>query len=224
MTESPTTFFDDIPVALRPVFQLGPLEGYLMLLHFHRSPCLMHLEAALDRSAKPCSDLRTLLERPDWRKQLVGAVGALLRPSVELATATWNAFDGGSWISPQLGVVARQLDPEFERNARARIASRCPVFARLPRGIDAVSRHVMTGPASSVGRSAKAISALMAICRVSPGSRAWLPEHEAARDVQQMLEADVDRGGPLALEWWREATDRLAEKGHRLPFPYAASL
>ncbi len=161
------------------VFERGELRvpGYLPLLHLDpEDECLVVFGRVQRALAAPDSDdgIRALLADPNWRPHLVAAVALSLRGTADGATEQlWAAMDGGSWVTPQLAAVAKSLDPDFESNAKRRIAD-------------------------PTARSSKMLASLVALLVPEP---AWLDEALQREDVQGAMSSDVDNGAGLASRW-----------------------
>lgn len=184
----------------------GPEALYLSLLNL--SPdcqkAIHEIEEALRCSSNPEVEISSLLSDTNWRPQLVGAVAAVLDgPKAVVAQALWRAFDGGSWVSPQLAVCAFYVDRDFSVQAKARIERGCPVsIGAPPRDLqEAVVRHVEAGPAGPQARSAKAMAALLYLCGLRQECESWLGVFEHDPSVRRLLEEDPDRGDEIAKGW-----------------------
>ena len=105
-------------------------------------------------------------------------------------------MDSGSWVSPQLAVVARALDSDFAVNARTRILSGCPITT--PHFNSAVDRHSATGPEGTLERSVKMLSSLVALLEPQPP---WLAEVLRQSNVQSALSSDRDNETSIATGW-----------------------
>jgi uncharacterized protein YjbI with pentapeptide repeats len=100
--------------------------GYLQLMHFTGPLQARAVEGLAWGSRALDAEVQAALRYQGWRPQLVAAAVALLgadrlRQTPLVCRALWDAVDRGSWASPQLVVACRLLDPEFERQARARL-------------------------------------------------------------------------------------------------------
>lgn len=98
------------------VFEEGdlPVPGHLPLLRMcDDDECLVvfgRIKRALNTS-KADHAIRVMLEDRNWRPHLVAAVGLTIRGTQDQnVDLLWAAMDSGSWVSPQLAVVARALD------------------------------------------------------------------------------------------------------------------
>jgi hypothetical protein len=122
--------------ARRPFAPMFERSRYLMLLHPLRSgaadpgvvEALEVADAAASATATLAADLCALLADRNWRGHLVAAAVVVRTrcPDPAVRRALWDAIDRPSWVSPQLAVAANVVDPEFEREARARFATASP--------------------------------------------------------------------------------------------------
>jgi hypothetical protein len=188
-----------------PAFALGelPVPRYLCLLNL-RAPSetlvvIDRIRVGLDDPRRDAA-LHALLGQIDWRPHLVAAVALLLveDPRPFLADL-WSAVRAGSWVSPQLLAVAAVRDPNFLTMAAARETEGFVV--RPPIGLTPAERHSATGPASVPRRSAKELSALVALCDATSQGAAWAAHVRAEPELQRLIAADVDRGGDIATRW-----------------------
>lgn len=177
-------WLDEVPAAFRPFFAERP-RAHLSMLNALPLGVLNGLVTAIRSSADAESSLLALLEK-DWRKELVGAVGALVTPSPRLVAAIWAAFDRGSWVSPQLAAVLRRIDPDFMERAR--------------RGID-------EWPSTS--RDPKGLSALMALGRQLPAPRESWPAGEVDAERSALLDLDRARGDLRSVRYFEEIAAAL---------------
>lgn len=189
----------------QPAFGLGEpsAPGYLCLLHAGDPDetrfVVDRIRVALDGSGRDAA-LHALLRDVNWRPHLVAAVALLLieDPGPFLADL-WAAVRAGSWVTPQLLAVAAVRDPDFLKLAAAREAEGFEV--RPPSGLPPPERHSATGPASGPQRSAKELSAFVALCDATSQGAAWAARVRADPELQRLLAADVDRGGDIATRW-----------------------
>lgn len=62
----------------------------------------------------------TMLDQPDWRQHLVAAVWLVRKPEdEEVIEALWKTIEEGSWVRPQLLVVAKRVSSDFEERVDA---------------------------------------------------------------------------------------------------------
>ena len=97
---------------------LGPGAGA-------EAPIRLVQAAVATREGRDC--VFVLLRDPNWRAQLVGAVAVYLHASRPAIEELWRAFDGGSWVSPQLAAVLSLRDGDFVDGAIVRVRQGCPV-------------------------------------------------------------------------------------------------
>ncbi|MFT3838669.1 MAG: hypothetical protein QM723_16945 [Myxococcaceae bacterium] len=182
-------------------FWEGPAHNSLLDVSADARRNIERLMDLLDACADPLPELQAMLSEVNWRPQLVAAVAMLCcRPEQRPVDALWRAMDDGSWVSPQLAVVASAVDPGFLEQARRRIEARCPISERLS-GIPWEMRHSAAGPGSVVGHSAKLLSSLVAVVGHSAAPPAWFAQQRDDAEVKAMIASDLDRGGFLALDW-----------------------
>jgi hypothetical protein len=99
--------------------------------------------------------------------------------------ALWQAFDAGTWVSPQLAVAAFLRDPRFAEQARTRI-------------VDTFSEY-----------SSKSLAALVALCQLMPATTEWL-EAAFTDEVRRKAAIDSwDRGDEIAVDWLGDIRDAL---------------
>jgi len=213
--------FGPFASAFAPV---GDSTSYLALLDLRGAEVqvvLDRIEQALSTEA-PQPWVYRLLADPDWRPHLVGALAMLLDEGARLEPmALWQAIDAGSWVTPQLVVTASFVDGAFVERACARIRASCPVS--IPEGLSASERHVATGPASALERSAKLLASLSCASSFVPALSTWLEETAAGPSIQDLLDQDVD-DSPLLVKGWRDHLAlQFAQRGRVLKPPAARS-
>lgn len=201
----------------QPAFGLGEpsAPGYLCLLHAGDPD---ETRFVVDRIRVALGDpgrdgaLRSLLGQPNWRPHLVAAVALLLIEDARpFLTDLWSAVRAGSWVSPQLLAVAAVRDPDFLNVAAAREAEGFAV--RPPIALTPAERHSATGPASVAHRSAKELSAFVALCDATSQGAAWAARVRADAELQQMLATDTEQGGELATRWLARVRQVLGSAG-----------
>jgi hypothetical protein len=173
-----------------PAFGSGELTvpGYLCLLNLMApSETLVvidRIRVGLDDPRRDAA-LHALLGQVDWRPHLVAAVALLLvEDSRPFLADLWSAVRAGSWVSPQ--PAARETEG---------------FVVRPPIGLTSAERHSATGPASVPQRSAKELSAFVALCDATSQGAAWAAHVRAEPELQRLIAADVDRGGDIATRW-----------------------
>jgi len=165
-------------------------------------PFLSCIRKAAGGSADPDTEI-TALFQGGWRPELVGGI-AMLTVASTTATlkALWQAIDRGSWVSPQLVVIASLLDPGFVDQAKRRLLTRCPIAQGDRHAMAPTTAHVHHGPDDDRERSAKTFGALLQRLWQHPEDREWLKSRLTLADV--MHEMFHDRGGQdFAREWAR---------------------
>jgi len=185
-----------------PIFDSEP--GYLDLLHLHAPKSNLTVSRVIEcgrLSSDPFLDIGRLLDEANWRPHLVAAVALSVLGYNRVAfTKLWNAFDAGSWVTPQLAVVAYLRDPDFSEQAKVRVRARCPVDASRLTPLSPLERHVAFGPAGAPERSAKAVCALIYLLRVF-GQSDWLTTELASPDLSMLLSGDRDNTSSIAEDW-----------------------
>src|SRR5277367_3696802 len=89
---------------------LGSGPGYLNLLNLDPLRSKLAVSRVIKcchSSSDPFLDIARLLDEGNWRPHLVAAVAlSVLGYDCAAFTKLWAAFDAGSWVTPQLAVVA----------------------------------------------------------------------------------------------------------------------
>jgi hypothetical protein len=193
-----------------PLSESNTVPGYLTLLYIGPGKDqAAEVKAAISSILKCCrnssvvyQDIGRLLDKPDWRPHLVAAVAlATLGYDENAFIKLWNAFDSGSWVSPQLAAVAFLRDPGFAANARVRIKSLCPVNDSRMASMSPLEQHVATGPAGERQRSAKAAASLVNLLRLFPQPPEWLTTELSAPELVTLLSQDIDHADEIAVGW-----------------------
>ena len=199
------------------VFEPGELRvpGHLCLLNLWKpDETLIVIRRIQYALAQPGHDpaLRKLLGDVNWRPHLVAAVTLLLLDTPQPYIGNlWSAVGAGSWVTPQLLAVAAVRDPDFLATAATRASHGFPVVP--PAGLSPPERHSATGPSSTPQRSAKELSAVLAMCDATGQGASWAHRIRANPDMARLLEADIDRGGDIAVRWLTSLRDILTEAG-----------
>lgn len=127
----------------------------------------------------------SLVERADWRGNLVGAVAALfLRDPEDALTRLWDRLEKGSWVSPQLACVLERLDPAFAdhaRRARSRLGRR---GIAEPEPVTPES-HSRRGPETPSESTEKTIGALRLLTEVREKGVARVPPYGPGTEHQR---------------------------------------
>jgi hypothetical protein len=185
-----------------PLFDSEP--GYLDLLHLDSPKGNLAVSRVIKYgrlSSDPFLDIDRLLDEENWRPHLVAAVAlSVLGYNRAAFTKLWAAFDAGSWVTPQLAVVAYLRDPDFPGQARVRLEARCPVDAFRVTQSSPLERHLAVGPAGATERSAKAASALIYLLNLL-GPSDWLTAELATPDLTALLSGDRDHASTIAEGW-----------------------
>ncbi len=190
-----------------PLF--GSEPAYLDLLHLRNIHAVSKVRDCCRASSNPIPDIGRLLDEANWRPHLVGATAlAVLGYDRVAFDKFWSAFDAGSWVAPQLAVVAYLRDPDFPEKAKVRVLSRCPVDLSRVTPMDALERHVVSGPAGSIERSAKAANSLIYLLKLQ-GPSDWLATELTSPDLATWLSTDCDGGSSIAGAWLHSLTTAL---------------
>ena len=194
-----------------PLFEAS--ADYLALLHLdapeaHRAVAKV-VEQCHESSA--ChEDIGRLFNQPNWRPHLVGAVAISAIPfDLKSCSKLWEAFDGGSWVAPQLAVAAFIRDPTFVDQAGARIRSRCPMNESRNLGVTRIELHDAAGPARVTHRSAKAAASLVHLAGLLPFRPDWLDTELSKPDLIDLLAADIDHADKITQQWFARLKDIL---------------
>lgn len=205
------------------VFEKGELNvpGHLVLMNVTRSEettvVIRRIETALAHSAAD-EGLRRLLNDVNWRPHLAAAIAVwMLEDPLPYLPLVWGAIRAGSWVSPQLLVVAADRDPDFDRTAQKRLTELCAV--QPPRGLTSAERHSATGPACGRGRSAKEASAILEVAAGKP----WLAGAASDPALRELVAGDIDGGGQIASFWGHRVRDMLDGLRLRAALPRPAA-
>lgn len=179
-------------------WRLFEYSHHIRLLSATEAESVTEVRAALADGG--ADQVLTMLRKPNWRPQLVGAVAVLVQgqASAEAVEALWHACDAGSWVSPQLAATLSLVDPAFLAEAKRRILARCQIgddLARMPWH----ERHGAQGPGSVDEHSAKLLSALLVLVERAGESESVVGQRRELGD--RFVELDVDHGGAIAEEW-----------------------
>jgi len=164
---------------------------------------LTNLSDVLRSSDDAHGYIELMLQGRNWRPHLVASVAALLsHDRASYGSALWRAFDYGSWVAPQLAVVLYFSDPEFGREAKHRVASRCPVTA-APDSDAAFERVVRS---KNIASLARALSHL-------PSETNWVASELQRADVRTLIKADSDSSGEIVDSWLEAVQIQFAKFG-----------
>lgn len=172
--------------------------AYLELLNTTGSwkEIIERMRQCIREARNPFPDIYRLLEDPNWRPNIVGAVALLLAPgNGEAVERLWKCMDKGSWASPQLAAAASLCDSHFSDDARARLVQRCPIQA----GGLYREEHFHQYP--DARHNAKLASALVRLCELREVAPGWLVELKHDPEFAAFLASDTDRGGQVAEQW-----------------------
>lgn len=172
---------------------LGPGAGA-------EAPIRLVQAAVATREGRDC--VFVLLRDPNWRAQLVGAVAVYLHASRPAIEELWRAFDGGSWVSPQLAAVLSLRDGDFVDGAIVRVRQGCPVAIDPTYVYDSsMELHSAQGPSGPLRRSAKAAAALLALLDADAPARPEVRELLDDRQTLLLIAEDVDHSADIAVRW-----------------------
>ncbi|MDQ7825868.1 MAG: macro domain-containing protein [Candidatus Eremiobacteraeota bacterium] len=158
------------------------------------------LEEAMALSPDPDRELETLFNE-GWRHELVAGTAMLLCGATSASLESlWTAFDRGSWVSPQLSVIASVRDPGFIDKARRRLLTRCPIERGDRHSMAPLEAYVVHGPEGDRERSPKNFGALFERLWQLPEEREWLLSRFTCADVLRELFKNRD-GETYAREW-----------------------
>jgi hypothetical protein len=156
-----------------------------------------------------------LFDDPNWRPHLVGAIALILDDGDRLeAGGLWRAIDAGSWVIPQLVVIALMVDREFPARLVERVESLCPVS--VPLGLSPAERHSATGPGSSRQRSAKLLASLLSVGTAVPSLSSRIAGFREEPAVVELLKQDVDKASDIAASWQRQLVEQFRLRGRAL--------
>jgi hypothetical protein len=156
-----------------------------------------------------------LFDSPNWRPHLVGAIALILDDCVHLDTRSlWRAIDAGSWVIPQLVITALMVDRDFPGRLVERVERSCPVS--VPIGLSPVERHSATGPAGTIGRSAKLLASLLSVGTALPSMASWIASVREQATVVDLLKQDVDNAPSIAAAWHRQLLEHFSLRGRAL--------
>ena len=98
-------------------------QRWLHVLHLPSGDPLGEIRTAISKSETAISEIEALLSNRNHRCHLV-AGAALLCGGANRRTiaALWRTLDGGTWAAAQLCACAYLIDPDFEAQAKRRIA------------------------------------------------------------------------------------------------------
>jgi hypothetical protein len=187
-----------------PIFDRGTIYlGFLLFESNDLNEAVSFIRDACSKSKNPSSEIMSLLFENGWREHLLAAIAILTQKNLspEICRELWRAFDQGSWVSPQLAVIAWLRDPNFGSNAQARIRNGCPQDTTNIDLLPSIERHVAAGPTSNSQRSAKGLSALVYLIGLSEKAKGWLTKELKRDELARLLNQDEDFGGKIAEKW-----------------------
>jgi len=173
----------------------GRTHSYLTLLNLFwteedAASALAAVRVAARASAHIDGELAALFREVHWRPNLVAAtVMALGYGSDRSLVELWEAFERGTWVTPQLAVAASLRDPAFADTAQ--------------RHIEHWSTRVNWSRPGPEHGDPKNLSALLYLCGLRPSCDEWLDGLVPSATIQAALARDLtyDRGGRIAMDW-----------------------
>lgn len=179
---------------------------YLVFLNFIPNEAvdssLARLAEAIEHTVHVEDRVRSLLQRSNWRDNLVGAITALfLSGEHDFSDSLWYAFDRGSWVQPQLAVTASYTDPQFSDNAISRLNTGCLVQIEKTWLRRALQKISVRNFELASKRSAKGVASLLAVCGSFPAIEAQMQVFGRRKDIVAILDEDEKDIGELATQW-----------------------
>lgn len=158
---------------------------YLSLLGLERPEADIAVAKVLEgnrTSSDLQRDIGELLDEMNWRPHLVAAVAiSAIDYQPRILAKLWDAFDAGSWVTPQLAVAAYLRDPDFSRQAAMRVSG--------------VFESSLSNPLS-----AKAVNALIALLNLK-GCSSMIKTELDDEGFVSWRASDPDDGSGLAEDW-----------------------
>lgn len=186
-----------------PVFQTA--HGYLALLHLGSGDAPKAVELVSDCCRKigdPFPNICRLLMDSNWRPHLVASVAVIISGyNADATKCLWRCIDTGSWVTPQIGVALRLVDPHFEHLSRIRLESGCSVDLSDLQSMQEPERHSAAGPAGVLGRSAKAAATLLQLLQTVSPTPSWLEQVSNSEDLRVLVAQDIDGSAAIADSW-----------------------
>jgi len=191
----------------------SPLFGegtpYLTLLHLgaNAEETVHRVRQCARSTGNPFPDICRFLDDPNWRPHLVAGV-ALIELGYEATSfdKLWHAIDCGSWVVPQLAVVAYLRDPGFLEMAKMRLDAHCQIDVSRLAPLDPLLRHSAAGPGGSKNRAAKAAVVFVHLLQLVPVPPTWLPSYVESAEFRNLAQHDIDHSAAIAEEWMSSVT------------------
>lgn len=191
----------------------GSVGGYLQLLNLSLTD---DANDAIDRITRALAapdasqSVGQMLSQMDWRPHLVAAVACLVNSDEMVVEDLWCTLDRGSWVTPQLVVVALLVDPDFPERAMSRVARRCPIA--MPPGLPPMEPHL----AARVdrGRSAKMLASVLEAALLIPRMATWRAEIQSIPDIMELLKRNAyDQSDTITRRWFHRICAIFAARG-----------
>jgi len=148
------------------------------------------------------TSISLLFSDVNWRPHLVAAVAVLLTsPSERNMNDLWDAFDKGSWVSPQFAATASLRDYKFKNRLVDRVKNRCALMPSELSLLSPLERHSAAGPCGDYQRVCKNMASLISLAETISDLDPGVKDELESEDVQDMLKQDVDDSGDRALRW-----------------------
>ena len=214
-------------MSLNACFREGGIEGvrglpYLALFNAytptdpHPPSRAVRVLAFLRRSAssdrKFEAEAIALIQRPEWRANLVGGYASLFAPDPEpMVDALWGRVEGGSWASPQLACFLERLDDRFVEHAKAMQEKLVRAGISEPEAVTPDS-HSRRGPETPTESAEKTVGALKYLIDLNEKGEARVPPYGPGTEHQR-------EGWTIAWGSRTKVLDLLAELGQLGPPP-----
>jgi len=166
---------------------------------------IITIQNILNENSNLEPELHALIDSMNWRLHLVAGIALLLNAAIDFSDRLWWAFDGGSWISPQLTVMLFFRDPHFSQNAKDRLSQRCPVKLFYSELLEENYYQI-----AHYHQSCRNLASLIGICEQIPSMNTYLAELKQADDVEPMLDYDHAKCGEIAEGWLGNLKTRFA--------------
>jgi len=178
------------------------IVGYAELLNLKLEDSTMtinRLIQAVEESDNITDEIITLLNSPNWRTQLIATIAILyLEENEELILKLWNAFDQGSWVSPQIAVALFLKDKNFRERATERINNLCEI------NDDSVKKRWKNAGIKPVPRTSKGLISLMVLCEQMPSLKPWTENKFKSPEILEILGPNSNQIKELCLNWMKD--------------------
>jgi hypothetical protein len=149
-----------------------------------------------------------LLAERDWRPHLPAAIAFLLDRGLTLQREPlWRAIDAGSWVTPQLAVVAYFSDPCFAASATLRLNR----FAAQPDGLP---------ESEGQANAPKIIASLLGVFALDPALKESVAKWKSVPAIQVLLgQGDAWDINDIVASWMAAVRAQFAIRGVTLTPP-----